>query len=157
MDALSPSHVMKTSTECIHAVTQVVEKAHSHTSCPVSFVGIDTSDTDGNEITRKQRQGALDALKHNVTEVMEWPCHWRVSQDAAQKLATTGRKMHHEQGAGCYSVTAQSGSGRHFNDKSSSREEPHPLWATATYWREALQGMQFSVRLIIRLSKALLM
>ena len=144
---------MKTHTECIRVDTQVVEKAYPHTSCPVSFVGVDTLGTDGHDITRNQRQKAQQALAHNITEVVEWPCHWRITQDIAQKLVTNGRKKLRKHGTGCYSVSAGERSSHVVFAK---KEEPYPLWATAGYWRKDLQGMHLSVRPIIKHSKTLM-
>ena len=111
---------------------QVLQKAHTQAPCPISFVGVDAPGEDGGVITRKQRQEALKALADDITEVVEWPCHWRITQQVAQVLMTKGREELDNSGAGCYSLA---------NPDYVRKEEPHLLWATAAFWKGPLQGM----------------
>ncbi len=125
---------------CLSHAFQVVQKAHPHEACPFIFLGVDVSAQDGEDITRRQRQKALDALADDITEVIAWPCHWHITQDVAKMLLSRGREKYQTEGAGCYLLHVEVGSG-----KSVSKEAPHPLWATAGYWRKTLQSMHLSV------------
>ena len=129
---------------------QVVEKAHPHMACAFTFVGVEATGKDGDEITREQRQAALKALAEDITDVVEWPCHWRVSPKLGRKLVSKGHEELERCGAGCclLNVTAMAKSSPRCSLESFSEEEPHPLWATAAFWKGPLQGRHLRCQLL---------
>ena len=120
---------------------QVVEKAHPHAACAFSFVGAEATGEYGEGITRKQRQTALSALAEDITEVVEWPCHWRITPEVARRLVSIGRKELEQCGAGCCSLNVMARSAPPRPQEHASKGKPHPLWATAAFWKGPLQGM----------------
>ena len=71
---------------------------------------------------------------------MEWPSNWYITREAVDTLVSRGREKLQKEGAECYSINVAAGSGM-----SVSKAGPHPSWATAGFWRKALQGMYLSV------------
>ena len=87
--------------------------------------------------SRKQRQKALDTLANDTTDVVEWPCYWCITQEAAQTLVARGRQRE----AACYSLFVRKKRTRQ-GINYLNEDEPHPLWATAACWEESLKGAQ---------------